>query len=414
MESADRLVSFYVIVFFIFLVANLSSGAKVTDEGTYLLMTKSLAVDGENIYISYYDAANYDLKFARSADGGRTWESSLVEDGGVDGGGIAVKVGMYNSVAFNRVDEGNATLCISYFNERSYNLKAAVSTDGGDTWNIMTVDGISPYAGSVGFYSSVASGGPNRFYISHYDKGSTKTNPRFALSASGGAAWTVGEIESSADDFGWYTSIAAVEGLVADTIYAAYYNKTTLALRFARSAGGGVWETKDIDGTAYPEYGGRTYPSLAVEGENVFVSYSQYYGGSPVPMKKLRFATSPDKGDTWDLHVVDDDLEIDFTYHFEGIPNALASAGGSLYIAYYDRINGSLKFARSTDGGATWPETNFRLIDTVGYFAPTDYPGVHNVAMAAEGSRVYVTYYDADNGSLKFARSADGGNTWEP
>ena len=39
------------------------------DAGKY----NSIAVDGSNIYISYLDYYNGDLKFVKSTDGGKTW-----------------------------------------------------------------------------------------------------------------------------------------------------------------------------------------------------------------------------------------------------------------------------------------------------------------------------------------------------
>jgi hypothetical protein len=43
------------------------------DAGANVGQDNSIAVYGTNIYISYFDLTNYDLKFAKSIDGGETW-----------------------------------------------------------------------------------------------------------------------------------------------------------------------------------------------------------------------------------------------------------------------------------------------------------------------------------------------------
>jgi hypothetical protein len=53
------------------------------------------------------------------------------------------------------------------------------------------------------------------------------------------------------------------------------------------------------------------------------------------------------------------------------------------------------------------PDARFRTLkndseDDVGRFA----------SLAAKDGKVYISYYDAANKGLKFAKSIDGGNTW--
>src|SRR3989344_5735918 len=123
----------------------------------------SIAVSGSNVYISYYDASTgrNDLKFAKSTDNGDTWLAGNIKT--VDSVG---NVGQYSSIAVS-----GSNVFISYRDSTNTNLKFAKSTDNGDTWlagNIKTVDSV----GNVGQYSSIAVSGSNVF-ISYRDSTNT-------------------------------------------------------------------------------------------------------------------------------------------------------------------------------------------------------------------------------------------------
>jgi len=77
----------------------------------------------------------------------------------------------------------------------------------------------------------------------------------------------------------------------------------------------------------------------------------------------------------------------------------------NIFVSYYDDDNRDLKFAKSTDGGAAWLMENIRTVDSSGYVGKY-------TSLCAAGDCVFIAYYDETNGSLKFAKSIDGGNTW--
>jgi hypothetical protein len=74
-------------------------------------------------------------------------------------------------------------------------------------------------------------------------------------------------------------------------------------------------------------------------------------------------------------------------------------------MSYYEGTNEDLKFAKSTDGGATWPAGNIKAVDSTGFVGAF-------TSIAVSGSNVYISYWDGTNSDLKFAKSIDGGATW--
>lgn len=109
--------------------------------------------------------------------------------------------------------------------------------------------------------------------------------------------------------------------------------------------------------------------------------------------------TSGGGGVSWTNVGVDTDATDD------GYHSSIAVLGPcTVYISYYDTDNGDLRFARTTDGGATWTLAG---VDT-----DTDDDGSYNAIAAVDANTVYISYYDATNGDLRVAKSTDGGTTW--
>ena len=84
---------------------------------------------------------------------------------------------------------------------------------------------------------------------------------------------------------------------------------------------------------------------------------------------------------------------------------SIAVDGANVYVSYYDYSYGNLKFAVSTDGGATWGLGNVKTVDSAGDVGKY-------TSIAVDGSNVFISYYDNTNGDLKFAKSIDNGDTW--
>jgi hypothetical protein len=366
---------------------NIGSGAtggetnfyKTIDSTDDVGQDTSIAVDGSNIYISYFDNTNNDLKFAKSTDGGDTWDPASIKT--IDSTG---DVGEYTSIALN-----SSNVYISYFDDTNNDLKFTKSTDNGNTWepgNIKTVDSI----GYIGDFISMAVDGLN-IYISYHDFGNNDL--KFIKSTDGGNTWDSANKRTvdSAGFVGRYTSIA-VDG---SNVYISYYDDISYDLKFARSTDGGdTWDPvniKTVDSTG--EVG--LFTSICVNGSNVYISYYDTTNND------LKFARSTDSGTTWDpanIKTVDSTDRI-------GAYTSMAIDGSNIYISYYDLTNNNLKFARSTDSGDTWNPGNIKTIYS------TDHDGGHT-SISVNGSNIYISYYDFTNNDLIFTRSTDKGNTW--
>jgi hypothetical protein len=93
----------------------------VVDSAGFVGSWASLALTNtDDLTVSYLDDYNYNLKVARSLDGGSTWSFATVESNGV---------GQYTAVA-----DSGAEIYVSYLDVANLDLKVAKSVDGGVSW----------------------------------------------------------------------------------------------------------------------------------------------------------------------------------------------------------------------------------------------------------------------------------------
>jgi hypothetical protein len=190
--------------------------------------------NNDTLYVGYHHVIDYDsgeYLFRKSTDGGDTWSAAVAIDTGVD--------------AITTLDIAVAadTVYTSYIDRDNDDLKFARSENGGDTWDpadIVTIES----AGRVGYSSSIEVDGTN-IYVSYYDFRETEPGYlKFAKSTDSGSTWTTTRVdppegETAVNNVGWYTNLKVAD----DSIYIIYYDVTNGTLKLAKSIDAGeTWE----------------------------------------------------------------------------------------------------------------------------------------------------------------------------
>ncbi len=355
----------------------------------------AIAAIKDVVCLAYYDSGNKDLKFTRSLDSGLTWPPETTRT--VDAKGT---VGHYAAIALSGRD-----VFISYYDIGNACLKFAKSMDGGKTWNPGNIRIIDPEK-KTGKFNAISVSG-NHVYISYC--ASKKNELRVAVSKDRGESWNVSDIRiidnAAVSKGGRYTSIVAQ----GDDVYVSYNGAYSgrgkgKSLKFAKSTDRGkTWAPDNIRVIEGPECSLGMYTSMAVQGNNIYISYAG--------KKVLKCAISRDRGATWlpkDIRIIDRSdkrRQIGFT--------SIAAQGNDIFISYAH--SGSLKLAQSKDGGKTWNLDHiWRTEDNnnakkKGKRKKTKNPAT---SIAISDSNVYLSFYDNQEGLLKFMRSKDRGKTW--
>ncbi len=222
----------------------------------------SMTIDAySNYLISYisYNSGVAALKFAMSEDGGKSWETTVLDDAG--------DVGYYNSIM---VDKHNQYL-ISYYSSyektgAARNLKLAQSNDKGKNWKISTIDS----EGNIGQYSSITADKKNNYLVSYYD--SLNGDLKLAKSSDKGKNWQIATVDSKGD-VGVHTSILVDP---YNNYLISYQDDDNVDLKFAKSTDSGkTWKTEVIDDDEANGY----YTSLASDiVNNYIISYYRFDG----------------------------------------------------------------------------------------------------------------------------------------
>lgn len=319
-------------------------------------------------FISYYDIGNGDLKFARG-DQEKIFPETLWSLETVDAGG---DVGKYTSLA---IDE-NGYAHISYYDDSFHDLKYAYQLESGG-WLSETVDS----TGDVGRYSSLALDEFGYAHISYYD-GYPNYNLKYAY--YDGSEWVFKKVDESGN-VGKYSSLALDS---AGSPHISYIEEIqegdgslVINLKYTYKDGSD-WLSQN------PPMGqdiliGDT--SLALDRQNKpYIVYVQQTS-QITPTYELNYAFWEGE---WQYECVDTLGGID------GQISLSLDRNDRPHIAYYDGINGDLKYASLTSSG--W---EVQIVDEVGDVGL--YP---SLAMDRYGLP-HISYRDntADNYNLKYA-----------
>jgi hypothetical protein len=315
----------------------------------------SIAVNSYgSVFISYYDLANGNLRFASLI--GSTWNTFTIDTTG--------DVGLYTSMALDSIESPH----ISYYDATKGNLKYTRWT--GNAWSMpVVIDNGGDTTTStkyVGLYSSIAIDKNNNPHISYYDE--DLGNLKYARANSG--IWTSSVVDS-AGTVGLHSSLRVDKDL---KVHISYYNDTAADLKYATCTGGScTLQTVAADG-----YQGR-FASLALDGVSPRITY--YDSGTG----QLKYAYP--SGATWAIQILDGSADL-------GLFSSLALDGnGNPRIAYFDDVRDNLKYAYWDAG--SWKIATVDQTGEVGLYA--------SLALNKTNGYPSISYYDSTNGRLKIA-----------
>ncbi|NKE71607.1 FG-GAP-like repeat-containing protein [Candidatus Manganitrophus noduliformans] len=320
---------------------------QTVDSGGNTGQHTSIAVDASgNQHISYYDATNQDLKYAKWT--GSSWSIQTVESAG--------NVGLITSIALDSA--GNPH--ISYAGGGL--LKYAKWTGG--SWSIQTVD---PSIISSSYSTSLALDSAGQPHIA-YMKPNAVGNPRLYYAKWTGSSWSIQEPN---------TTVSSVTGasLALDSSanpHIAYADSGVI--KYTKWTGS-AWTTQNVDTT-----GSTANPSLGLDGAGIpHIGYGR--------VTVLKYAKW--NGSAWALQTVASDWGNSKT-------STVLDGSGNPHIGYY-ATNGDLKYAKWT--GTVWAIQAADISGDVGQYPSLRFDPTGNPQ---------ISYYDATNQDLKFAKFAPG------
>jgi len=300
------------------------------------------------------------LKLGALEPGAGVWVTSTVDTGTPSMGGAAT------TSSICAVDA--STILIAYYNEDSKDVELAKSTDGGLSWTHQLVASVG---GSGGGYVSMDCDDSGDCYVAYTDGSGANNELIVSVSDSlGDGDWDPRTVEEDSS----FGSIDASNSKVFVS-----YILDGGSLQIAESNDGHDW---DIESTG--DSGATGFSSMvAISNSNKIIGYK---GSDPyVATGSWTHDSIPGSGDRGDYMAVD------------------SLDGVTIFAAYRDESDNDLEFARSTDGGSSWPI--FRTVNDSGS------SGLYTDLIAVTALDIFISTHG--DGDLKLGRSSDGGLTWE-
>jgi hypothetical protein len=239
----------------------------------------SIALDGQNIYITYLSYNHLTMKILKSNYSATEWTLAgipiLPEDD---------ESGYYSSI---NVLDGMLYISHSAYTEGDVYFTKVPDTLS-DPVNVL-VDQIGAVYQGRGYTTSAVRQQNDKayVYIAYFDQSEGNLDLKFGLSENAGDNFSLSSIDSTSDVIGKYPSMA----ISGDTIFIAYHDESNGNLKLAKSSNhGSNWDISTVDNST--DSVGR-FASLAVDGSKVYISYYDETN------KDLKFAKSIDGGSTW-------------------------------------------------------------------------------------------------------------------
>lgn len=400
----------------------------VTGRGKY----SQIKSNGTDVFIAYYDETAKDLLFVSSADGGASWGTPVVIDGGTS------DCGEHISMARN-----GTSLYISYYDSTHDMVKLAHSNDNGATWDTYLIDkttcggtsvAVSGTTVHVAYYAenSYASlfsidieaaapltgfnlgGSTHDFALTI---GGVPNNITLPANANTTINFIVGEINTAytpaimaynyndrkvaifeqtpgdGDGIGIANDIAtSVDGVLFTVpTSVADGNASIQELRYAKSTSLHTWDIQIIESGGFG-----LAPSINADGSNLGVTYVTNDATGTI-----RYAYSSDNGANWTSY---GDLFIPGSTSGDYFGALRFDGSSSALFAFYDEDNQILMFTKGDYDGTGLNSGQVVIDNNTGRGT---FP-----AMVVDGTDVFILYFDDNDQDLMIIKSEDLGNTW--
>ncbi|MBN1242168.1 MAG: choice-of-anchor D domain-containing protein [Spirochaetales bacterium] len=249
----------------------------------------------------------------------------------------------------------------------------------------------------VGDHSSIAWDGSTRFIVGYSDGSSIHV----AESADGWTGWSkdFSSFSRAGDEVAVAASPGATSGFGTGGYFIGSHSSSNL-----------VVDNYNYNNEPIPWIAGNGDIGVNDQGTNIDAvmgsTSTVYFAYHDVTSANLKFVKTTRSYNSFSYSYVlssTTPVTIDSTGDVGKYASIACSADGTtIYISYYDATNGNLKLAKSTNSGSTWSVQTVDSTGNVGQYS----------SVAVNGSVVYIAYYDVTNTALKVAKSLDGGATW--
>lgn len=368
-----------------------------------------MCTSGSQVYVVWQEARDGTdgVWFNASHDGGASWFPSDVR---VDRGGS-------DATAPELACDGE-TVWVVWEDARdgelaNRNIYSSSSEDGGVTWPDQDVALDADLEGDHMSLGPVIVAAGDAVYVSWFDSPDGAYDIFLQASLDRGRTWRPGPARVESDAAGaaysaWPHLVADGDGTVVVVWEDSRNGGTDIYANVSRDHGDDWGEDVRLDGGDEPGAANSFSPSLARDGDDVYVAWQDERSGSS---RDVLLVHSTDGGGSWSEPVrADSDAE----GMFDSINVDLAVTGGRLQVVWQDDRSGGYDIYHRVfeDGGWKWGE--LRLDTDIAGEAQSHLP-----RLAVDGDDVLVVWQDyrQDTGAVGFDDlhynwSRDRGNHW--